>query len=782
MLRTTRACSSRCYPGDADGRNRARLRSTRRVGGCLLDTDELLKNLTDPQREAVTHADGPLLVLAGPGSGKTRVITHRAAYLACTVTRGWHILAITFTNKAANEMAERMRRLEVAGVTCSTFHSFCARLLRIHGRQAGLQPNFSIFDDSDQESAMKQALQRVNLSADNFTPGNMLHTISRAKNDMLTPDEYESRGGGWLDKAVARVYREYEKVLAEQNALDFDDLLLKTAWMLRDHSDIREQLEERYRYVLVDEYQDTNHAQYMIARLLAMRRENLCVTGDPDQSIYAWRGANLHNILQFEEDFPTARVVRLEQNYRSTPEILAAADAVIAHNKKRKKKALWTHNPGGAQITVAECEDSHAEAAFLASQIRRYVADGGRYGDMAVFYRTNALSRNIEAGLRGAQIPYQVARGVAFYHRKEIRDVLAYLKLVANPLDRVSFERIVNTPPRGLGKTTVERVIAYAESTKQTALEAIREPEQIPDAGRAVRALKNFSELMDTIAALAGRGSIQDTIEYAVQHSGLRAMWYQAQDESALENVDELINAAAEYDRVHDGETGPPILDTPVSSAASGSVPDLREVAGVSRLTEWLTQVSLVSDVDAIDPEVGAVTMMTLHAAKGLEFDFVLMAGLEEGLLPHQRSQIERADVEEERRLCFVGMTRARKSLTMSCARWRDLRGVRQRTSRSRFLAELPREGVNWVSVGEDGEPLSGLDDEEQEAGEPQLGCRDWRRGQYVRHPQYGIGRVLWIEPRNRKTHAGIAFAAYGQKTFILEHSQLEIVEPDELY
>ena len=714
--------------------------------------DELLTGLTEPQREAVTHTDGPLLVLAGPGSGKTRVITHRAAYLARTVTRPQHILAITFTNKAANEMAERMRRLEAGQITCSTFHSFCARLLRMHADRAGLKPNFSIFDDNDQQAAIKQALQEVNLSADNFTPGNMANVISRAKNDMLTPADLEARGGGWLDTAVARVYAAYEKVLQEQNAVDFDDLLLKAAWMLRDHPDLRDQLEDRYRYVLVDEYQDTNHAQYMIARLLAMRGENLCVTGDPDQSIYAWRGANLHNILQFEEDFPSAKVVRLEQNYRSTPQILAAADALIAHNRERKHKRLWTENPPGDDITVIDCEDAAAEAACIAGRIRQYVESGGRYSDVAVFYRTNALSRHIEAGLRSAHVPYQVARGVAFYHRKEIRDILGYLKVIANPLDQVALQRVINTPARGIGRTTVDRLLAHAAATGRSPIDLLAQPEEIPNIGRGARGLRSFGELIAEATRIAERGVIQDLLEFIVPHSGLAAMWHQESDDEAQENANELISAAAEYDRQH--------------ADGSGS------------LTDWLTQVSLVSDVDAIDPEVGAVTLMTLHAAKGLEFDVVFMAGLEQGLLPHQRSQFERADIEEERRLCFVGMTRARKQLTMTYARWRDLRGVTQRTSRSQFLTELPKQGVQWIAVGEDGRPRTEEDEERPVA----FGAwADWRRGQLVRHAQFGLGRVLWIQPRNHRTHAGIHFATAGEKTLVLEYANLEVVDPSEL-
>ncbi len=733
-----------------------------------MNVDELLEGLTEPQREAVTHAAGPLLVLAGPGSGKTRVITHRAAYLARTVTRPWHVLAITFTNKAANEMAERLARLTagtapadpevgrygLGGLTCSTFHAFCARLLRIHADRAGLLPNYTIFDESDQTAAMKQAIDRVGLRTENFPPAKVLTRISRAKNDMIDAERYAADARDWEQKGVARIFQTYQDVLAEQNALDFDDLLVRTAKLLGDDPELRGQLEDRYRYVLVDEYQDTNHAQYLIARGLALTHENLCVTGDPDQSIYAWRGANVHNILQFEEDFPDAKVIRLEQNYRSTPQILAAADAVIAHNRKRKKKRLWTQNAEGSAVRVAQCEDPTAEAAFIASEIRRHVEAGGRYGDAAVFYRVNALSRSIEAAMRSMQIPYQVARGVAFYQRKEIKDVVAYLKVVSNPRDQVSLLRIINTPARGIGKTTVQRLIAYAESTGRTPLDTITDADAIPDVGRAAAsALKGFAALIDDLRRIAERGEVRDVIEHTVHHSGLRAAWEQADDANAVENAEELINAGAEYDRQH---------------------PD-----GGGSVTDWLQQVSLISDVDAIDEAVGAVTLMTLHAAKGLEFDTVFIAGVEHGLLPHQRSEQSRAELEEERRLCFVGMTRAERRLTLTFARWRDFRGVSQRSSRSVFLKELPKEGVERLTVGEAG--ASGYDAGGAADDPVADDFADWRQGQFVRHAEYGLGRVMWIQPASQKTRAGIRFEHVGEKTMILEYSGLERVEPDEL-
>lgn len=718
-----------------------------------MSPERLLEGLTQPQREAVMHRDGPLLVLAGPGSGKTRVITHRAAYLACTATGPEHILTITFTNKAAGEMAERMAGLGLGrGVTCCTFHAFCARLLRIYHEQAGLGANFSIYDDGDQMGAMREALARLDLSSENFTPGAVLGAISRAKNEMCTPAEFRAQRQGWQDRKVADIFDTYQKVLTEQNAVDFDDLLVKAAMLLGEHPELRERLEDRYRYVLVDEYQDTNRAQYLIARGLCLERGNLCVTGDPDQSIYAWRGADIGNILAFEEDFPAARVVRLEENYRSTPQILGAAGVLIAHNRRRKVKALLTTKGDGSPVRVVECEDERAEAAYIASQIVQHAERGGSYRDVAVFYRVNALTRSLEGALLDARVPYQIARGVAFYQRKEIKDVLAYLRLAANPQDLAAFKRIINVPARGLGKVTVERVLARVHETGRPVLQVLADPDSIPGAKKAGAALRSFAGLMSGIRRAAEGPSVKDAVEYVTRHSGLIATWDGDSGNDALENVNELINAAAEYDRQH---------------VEGGSV------------TGWLEQVSLVSDVDAIEEGAGAVTLMTLHAAKGLEFDVVFVAGVEHGLLPHERGNKELADVEEERRLLFVGMTRARRELTLSCARWRAVKGRFERRTTSLFLTELPREGVERTTLNAEG---TGADGGPREVVMPPEAVEyaSWRKGQLVRHTEYGLGRVQWIQPRTGGLYAGVAFNDCGQKTLALKHAPLELVDTDE--
>ena len=854
----------------------------RRSADTLLDVneraDQLLERLTEPQKRAVTHRDGPLLVVAGPGSGKTRVITHRAAYLAATGVPPRHILAITFTNKAAREMADRMERLGVGRATCSTFHSFCARLLRMYGERGGVPANYVIFDESDQLAALREVIASGGRDPESLRPAMVLARISRAKNSLIMPEDYAAQAAGFEERAVAEIYAAYEASLAAQHALDFDDLLVRTALLLGNDPDLRVMLEGRYRYVLVDEYQDTNYVQYLIARGLSLERRNLCVTGDPDQSIYSWRGADIQNILQFQEDFPDAEIVRLEQNYRSSPEILSAADALIACNTRRLSKALWTTNIKGPPVKVVEAENEIEEAAAIASAIGEHAQRGGTYGQIAVFYRTNALSRVLEQALRQTGIPYQVARGTAFYQRREIKDLLAYCRVAVNPLDQVSFLRIINTPTRGLGKVAVERLVAHARQSGQSLLEAARQADQVQELRRVAGRLRGFAELIDGIAA-AGELGAQAAIEYALQNSGLVAAWGSsgAGENDPLDNAHELINAAAEYDRraeegdrlqvigdravptvpivppvpspaegLEAGETtgqgtgsavrvavpvpvppgaqegdrvqvigdsavppvpivaeGSPPIVPPVPSPAEGlgagetaaprqDTEDAGETpaqgtgsavrvavpvpAPQGTLRDWLTEVSLVADVDAVDPEVGAVTLMTLHGAKGLEYDVVFIAGVEDGILPHKRSEDDPLAREEERRLLFVGMTRARRSLTITSARWRSLRGRVERTRPSPFLRELPREQLAFEALGDEGR--RGYDEAER------LRPRDlegWGSGSYVRHPEYGIGRVLWMTPRGGRTHVAVQFSEHGQKTFVLEAANLELVDPDEI-
>jgi len=712
--------------------------------GGSANLDSLLSDLTEPQAQAVTHRDGPLLVLAGAGSGKTRTITRRVAYLAMTGVRSHNILAITFTNKAANEMRERVQASGAGrGATVCTFHSLCARLLREHADRAGIQPNYSIFDQSDRVKAIREAVARAELAADRFTPSVLESVISRAKNEMKTAKAFEADADDWSGRTIARVYTAYEALLVEQNALDFDDLLMRMAMLLRDDDDLQAQLEDRFRYVLIDEYQDTNHAQYLIAHGLTKRRRNICATGDPDQSIYAWRGADIGNIMDFERDHPDTKVVRLEQNYRSTKAILSAASRLIAANSQRKAKDLWTENPQGEKVRVVECRDAEDEATFLAETIDELRKEHP-LSDMAVFYRVNAMTRVLEEAFRRAGIAYQIARGVEFYNRKEIKDALAYLRVVANPADEVALLRVINEPPRGIGKTSVTRLVNRARAAGRTVFEAAREADRIESLKRAGAKIKAFAEMIERYRDV--QTPVRPILEGLLSNSGMQAALDKADpDGEQAANVNELVTAAEEYDQAN----------------PEGS------------LAEWLQEISLISDVDSVDDEIGAVTLMTLHAAKGLEFPVVFIIGLEEGVLPHARAVDARADVsemEEERRLCFVGMTRARSVLTMSQARYRTLRGVTERMSPSRFIDELPQDELDVESRQE-----SQADFDEWSQADATEFSR-LRKGQLVRHPMFGFGRLTWIDRLGRHTRAGVRFQSGTEKTLVLEYAKIEVI------
>jgi len=601
---------------------------------------DLLAELNEPQRQAVTYVDGPLLVLAGAGSGKTRVITRRVAYLVQQGIAPWSILAITFTNKAAGEMQQRVDALKVPpGATLCTFHSLCARLLREFAAEADLDRNYSIYDRDDQLRVVKDAVKRLELPPDIFRPTRVHAMISNAKNEMKTPEQYAvEMGEDRFGRRAAEAYRLYQKTLDDNNALDFDDLLMRMAYLLRDRPDIREALGRRYKYILIDEYQDTNHAQYILAHGIAVEHENICVTGDPDQSIYAWRGADIRNILEFEADYPNATVIRLEENYRSSRPILEAASRLIAHNSRRKDKKLWTRREGGEDVRVVYCDDEHAEARQIARRIARRRESGGRYDEVAVFYRVNSLSRVLEDVFRKSGLPYRIARGVEFYNRKEVKDVLAYLRLLANPADDLSCLRVINTPARGIGATTAGRLIDAAERRAQSLLEVCREPEGSGLKKAAAGRVRAFAALIDKLASRLDR-PVGKVVEGVLADSGLEESLTgkSEEDKQAKSNVDELVSTAAEFDQEN---------------------PE-------ARLGDFLHQVALVSDTDHFEGSSGAVTFMTLHAAKGLEFPAVFVVGCEMGLLPMIRTDPDgRPDLaadtlEEERRLAFVGMTRA---------------------------------------------------------------------------------------------------------------------------
>jgi DNA helicase-2/ATP-dependent DNA helicase PcrA len=741
----------------------------------VLNSEQLLDDLTPPQRQAVTHVDGPLLIVAGAGSGKTRVITRRVAYLVGQGIPANSILAITFTNKAAGEMKQRISslldrplrdfgRLEQPWPTICTFHSLCLRVLRHYAARIGLPPNFSIYDSADQTKLIKEAIKTLEISTTNFSPSTVHATISNAKNQLVPAAAFAQNAGDFYQRTVARIFTKYQQLLQQNNALDFDDLMLRTAHAFRDHPDILRELQDRFQYLLIDEYQDTNHAQYVIAHALALRHQNICVVGDPDQSIYAWRGADIKNILEFERDYPKATVVRLEQNYRSSQRILHIASALISRNTQRKEKGLWTENAKGEPALLLVCQDEHDEADQVMKQLRDlHDQHGYSWNQMAVFYRMNSLSRVMEDALRRANIPYQIARGVEFYNRKEIKDVLAYLRVVANPNDEVSLTRIVNVPTRGLGDTSIKQMSAYATGNGISLFDAMRQADQIAGLSpRAVKSARLFTDMILSWQALAadravandiftdGPGPVQKVMESVVNQSGLEAYLRKegGEEQEELANVGELISSAAEYDK------GNP----------EGS------------LQEYLAIVSLVSDVDHMKGGGGAVTLMTLHAAKGLEFPVVAMIGLEEGVLPHSRAANNMYELEEERRLCFVGITRAQERLILSKAAYRTIRGLRERTIGSPFLNEMPVD--EFTAIDRTG--LSDLsergDYRDRTQSEPRGMAGQFRRGQLVRHPTFGIGKIAEVSDMGQHTRAVIEFNTGGRKTLILQYARLEAV------
>ena len=654
--------------------------------------DPLLSGLTDAQREAVTHFEGPLLILAGPGSGKTRVVTHRVAWLLKQGVPGRQILALTFTNKAADEMSHRIERLaDDPTVWVGTFHRFCARLLRKYASLVGLQENYTIYDVGDSVRALRQAIGRLKIDSDRFTPEAIAKSISWAKNNLILPDQYQPPGRkgdrsnlperpegcfaqigpvpfSTLGTVVRDVYPAYQRQLAASNAADFDDLLLHVATILRDNPEVRAGLDQRYRYILLDEYQDTNLAQYAIARALSIDYPNLAVTGDPDQSIYGWRGANLNNMLEFERDYAEVHVVRLEQNYRSTQRILQVAAELIAHNVRRKQKGLFTENGPGAPVRLTTYATQKDEAEGIAERIAADIHSGRRRPrDFAIFYRVNALSRALEFALRDQGVPYQMVNGLEFFQRKEIKDILAYLHLLNNPHDEVALMRVINTPPRGIGKTTVGRLSDYAVRKGLPLLEAARHASQIPAIGVGPAArLGRFVALFDRLAA-AVDGPIEEILGLVLSQTGYQRQLRESEDEEdqeRLANIEELLTVARDFDERR---------------------------GGAGQLEAFLEETCLVNDTDAWQTDADRVTLMTLHASKGLEFPVVYLTAVEEGLLPHQRSREHPEQLEEERRLMFVGITRTQQELQISLARYRDFRGQRKLTIPSSFLMELPR-------------------------------------------------------------------------------------------
>ena len=646
--------------------------------------------LNEPQREAVLHVDGPLLILAGAGSGKTRVLTHRIAYLIEELgVNPWNILAITFTNKAAGEMRQRVDDLVGFGsesIWVSTFHSMCVRILRRFIDRLGYDSSFTIYDTDDQKTLMKAVCKKIDIDTKHFKERMLLSVISSAKNEMILPEEFElNAGGDFAQLKIAKVYREYEAQLKANNALDFDDLLVKTVQLLQTQPDVCENYQERFRYIMVDEYQDTNTVQFKLVSLLAGEYRNLCVVGDDDQSIYKFRGANIRNILDFEKEYPDAKVIKLEQNYRSTENILNAANGVISNNRGRKDKTLWTANGEGEKIGLRQFDTAYDEAEFIAEDIKREVQSGALYNDSAVLYRTNAQSRLLEEKFIAMNIPYKIVGGINFYARREIKDILAYLKTVDNGQDDLSVRRIINVPKRGIGLTTINRIQEAADARGISFYDALLVPEMIPGVGRSSSKLNSFAALVEYLKGQAEKESLTDLLNEILDMTGYTQN-LEADDEidaeSRLQNIEELLNKAAAYEE------------------------DCADRDEKATLSGFLEEVALVADIDSLEEDQDYVVLMTLHSAKGLEFPHVYLAGMEDGLFPSYMTITgdDPEELEEERRLCYVGITRAEQKLTLTCARKRMVRGETQYNSLSRFVREIPQEvldtGSNLFSNG----------------------------------------------------------------------------------
>lgn len=728
----------------------------------------LLDGVTPEQRTAITHVNGPLLVLAGAGSGKTLVITRRLAHLIHQGVPAGSILAVTFTNKAAREMRERIMQLVPAErLWVSTFHSFAARFLRQEIERLGYPRAFTIYDESDRVALVSSVLKELNIDPDLASPAALAATISRAKNERLSPRALERRSASHFVTQTARVYARYENSLKAAGALDFDDLLLKLLQLLEDHEDVRERWCRRFQYLLVDEYQDTNAIQYALVRILGSGHRNVCVTGDPDQAIYTWRGADIQNILSFERDFADATVVKLEQNFRSVGNVLAAADAVIGNNRARRPKRLWTDGPDGDPIRVIAVTDEIDEARHAVRLVREHQSAGGSLDEAAVFYRTNALSRSLERAFLEAGIPYEVVGTVAFYERREVKDVIAYLRTLVNPADDLSLLRVLNTPPRGIGTRTIEHLKAFAVSTGLRLRAVLDHLDEVPGLRpRARKALAAFQSLLTDLDTRRqdGPGDLLETLIERIQFVDHLERQGDVRSAERVENVEELIASAREFE------------------ARTESDRDL---------VTYLEDVALVSQADLYGRDEARVSLMTIHNAKGLEFDLVVLAAFEEGLLPHGRS-IEAGEdaLEEERRLCYVAITRARKQLVLVHADTRTSGGmVGVPRMPSRFLREIPpsllehhtsrgRFGGGGLAPRESAAGRSDTQwtDDVPEFREPQAATQELEAGQLVRHEMFGVGRVLRVEGRGPGRKVRIRFTTCGERLLVVEYANLTVV------
>jgi len=731
--------------------------------------DRLLDGLNDRQREAVTHTEGPLLVVAGAGSGKTRVLTNRLAHIiALQKARPWEVLAVTFTNKAAGEMRTRIEGLlgfDISRLWISTFHSFCARFLRMEAAKLGYPANFTIIDDDDTRSLVGRCLKELGISGSQFTPDTVKHTISNAKNRLYDAGQFAAEAEGYYEEQAAKAFTLYEQKLRRSGAFDFDDLIGMSVRLLADNAEVRAAWQHRFKYIMVDEYQDTNHAQYLLLRHLVGPARNIAVVGDEDQSIYGWRGADISNILNFEADYPGARVIKLEQNYRSTQTILSAASAVIKNNTTRKDKTLWTEIEGGDKITLALHETQGDEAEWVVDRIagRR---DAYKLADMVILYRTNAQSRAFEETLRRRSLPYQIIGGVSFYQRKEIKDLIAYLKLVSNPAEEASFVRVVNFPKRGLGDTSLAHLTDYARKTGITLFAAAAGAEAVDTIGpRARKGLVQFTQVIVSLKEASATQPLDIFVQTILEKIDLvKALMEEdpITGDARKENIDEFIAAAAEFAALHPEPT----------------------------LDNFLAEITLYTTLDTYQEGDDVLTLMTLHNAKGLEFDAVFITGLEDGLFPLARSFDDPLELEEERRLFYVGATRARKELYLTAARERHRYGAGQAVP-SRFLKEIPEHLVDRVdyrsyrwehgpSRSDDRDSSSRRRDiEDLTPSGTYYEYEDngaFRPGQIVRHPTFGQGRVLHVDGRGENMRLEVDFPAYGPKRLVAKYAHLTLL------
>ena len=736
--------------------------------------------LNDKQKEAVFHTEGPLLVLAGAGSGKTRVLTHRIAYLMEEKkVKPWNILAITFTNKAAGEMRERVDKLvgDAAGkVWVSTFHSACVRILRRDIGWIGFDTNFAIYDTEDQKSLMKSVCKQLQVDTKLYKERALMSAISAAKDELVSPQEFALRAqGNFRQETVARVYAEYQRQLKSSNALDFDDLIMKTVELFQANSDILNEYQERFRYIMVDEYQDTNTAQFKLVSLLAAKYRNLCVVGDDDQSIYRFRGANIGNILGFEKVFPEAKVVRLEQNYRSTQNILNAANEVIVNNTERKEKRLWTENEEGDKVHFRQFNNGFEEAEYVAGEIIQGRRNGKfQYKDCAVLYRTNAQSRLFEEKFLLANVPYKIVGGVNFYARKEIKDLLSYLKTIDNASDDLAVRRILNVPKRGIGLTSIGRVQDYADMMNLSFYDALRVVEEVPSIGRAAGKINDFVSFIQGLKSKAEAYTVRETLEEVIELTGYVKELEAEKTEEAqarIENIDELISKTESFQEAME-EAGQP-----------------------ATLSAFLEEIALVADIDSVDPDQDYVLLMTLHSAKGLEFPNVFIVGMEDGVFPGYASiwSGDPSDIEEERRLCYVGITRAMKELTLTCAKQRMIRGETQYNRVSRFVREVPRELVDLGHTIQEKKPR--VDDivspksayaqmkmnfqaktslQKKDFTVTKAAKLDYGVGDTVRHVKFGVGIVKNIVEGGRDYEVTVDFDKVGVKKMFAGFAKLK--------